>query len=106
VEKINCSVNESVGKFTAVFTAGVYSPNSPWRGIIKLFPARESLVSDIPAGDGKTANLFLQCRNGGEGEGGIRYCFGVKLIGGTQCFNKKNCITKENKPSFVSCFIT
>ncbi len=24
----------------------------------KLFPARESLVSDIPVGDGKTANLF------------------------------------------------
>jgi hypothetical protein len=28
---------------------------------MKLFPSRESLVSDIPAGDGKTANLFLQC---------------------------------------------
>jgi hypothetical protein len=27
-------------------------------GIIKLFPARENLVSDIPAGDGKTSNLF------------------------------------------------
>ncbi len=27
-------------------------------GITKLFPARESLVSDIPAGDGKMANLF------------------------------------------------
>jgi hypothetical protein len=27
----------------------------------KLLPAMESLVSDIPAGDGKTANLFLQC---------------------------------------------
>ena len=27
----------------------------------KLFPARESLISDIPAGDGKMANLFLQC---------------------------------------------
>jgi hypothetical protein len=27
-----------------------------------IFPARESLVSDIPAGDGKIANLFLQCR--------------------------------------------
>jgi hypothetical protein len=27
-----------------------------WPGIIKL--ARESLVSDIPAGEGKTANLF------------------------------------------------
>ncbi len=26
-----------------------------------LFPAKESLISDIPAGDGKTANLFLQC---------------------------------------------
>jgi hypothetical protein len=31
---------------------------SPWSGIIKLFPARESLVSDIPAGDRKIANLF------------------------------------------------
>jgi hypothetical protein len=41
---------------------GCHLPNSPWAGIIKLFPARrESLVSDIPAGDGKTANLFLQC---------------------------------------------
>jgi hypothetical protein len=33
-----------------------------WPGIIKIVPARESLVSDIPAGDGKTANLFLQCK--------------------------------------------
>ncbi len=30
-------------------------------GIITIFPARESLVSDIPAGDGTIANLFLQC---------------------------------------------
>jgi hypothetical protein len=28
---------------------------------INLFPARENLVSDTPAGDGKTDNLFLQC---------------------------------------------
>ncbi len=28
-------------------------------GIFKLFPARESSESDIPAGDGKTANLFV-----------------------------------------------
>ncbi len=33
----------------------------PWPGIFTLFPPRESLVSDIPAGDGKLANLFLQC---------------------------------------------
>jgi hypothetical protein len=32
-----------------------------WSGIIELFPARESLVSDIPAGDGKIEILFLQC---------------------------------------------
>ncbi len=28
-------------------------PSSPWQGLIKLFPARQSLVSDIPAWDGK-----------------------------------------------------
>jgi hypothetical protein len=28
----------------------------------ELFPARVSLVSDIPAGDGKIANLFPQCK--------------------------------------------
>ncbi len=31
-------------------------------GVVKLFLARESLVNDIPAGDGKIYNLFLQCR--------------------------------------------
>ena len=30
-------------------------------GLVKLFPAWESLVSDIPAGDGNTAKPFLQC---------------------------------------------
>ncbi len=33
-------------------------PNSPWRGIIKLFPARESLFSGILPGNGKIDNLF------------------------------------------------
>ncbi len=33
----------------------------PWPGIINLFPARESLVIDIPAGDRQIADLFLQC---------------------------------------------
>ncbi len=37
---------------------GCYKPSSPWRGILKLYTARESLVSDIPARDGKSANLF------------------------------------------------
>jgi hypothetical protein len=30
-------------------------------GMIKLFQAREILVSDIPAGDGKMDNLFTVC---------------------------------------------
>ncbi len=33
----------------------------PGREILLLFPPGESLVSDILPGDGKTANLFLQC---------------------------------------------
>ncbi len=37
---------------------GCHLPNSLWLGIIKLIPARKSLVNDIPAGDGRTANLF------------------------------------------------
>jgi hypothetical protein len=40
---------------------GCHLPNPPWPRIIKTFPARESLVNDIPAGDGKIINLFLQC---------------------------------------------
>ncbi len=32
-----------------------------WAGMIKLFPPRESLATDITSGDGKTANFFLQC---------------------------------------------
>jgi hypothetical protein len=39
---------------------GCHLQNSRWPGIIKLFPARESLVSD-PAEDGKISNYFLQC---------------------------------------------
>ncbi len=39
----------------------VHSPNSPWPGKIKLFPARYSFVGDITAGDGKVIKLFLQC---------------------------------------------
>ncbi len=54
--------------------AGCQLPNSPWPGIIYFFPAREILVSDIPipAGDGKTTNLFYSiypspiCWGGGE----------------------------------------
>jgi hypothetical protein len=33
-------------------------PNSPWPVTIKIFPAREILVSDVPAEDGKIVNLF------------------------------------------------
>jgi hypothetical protein len=39
---------------------GCHLPNSPWSGKIKLFPAKESLISV----DGKMANLFLPCVGG------------------------------------------
>ncbi len=41
--------------------AGMSQTNAPWRGIIyviAVYSARESLVSDIPAGDEKIANFF------------------------------------------------
>jgi hypothetical protein len=41
-----------------------------WPGIIKLFPAREWLESDIPAGDRKIDNLFYS--DIVEGEGGLQ----------------------------------
>ncbi len=34
----------------------------------KLFPTRKSLVSDIPAGDGKISNLFYSVESEGEEE--------------------------------------
>jgi hypothetical protein len=37
---------------------GCHLPNTHWTGIFKLFPARESLVNDIPLGTGKTITFF------------------------------------------------
>jgi hypothetical protein len=37
---------------------GCHYLNPSWPGITKLFPARERLVCDIPARDGKNYNLF------------------------------------------------
>jgi hypothetical protein len=42
--------------------AGMSLTDSLWSGGSQLFPVRESLDSDIPAGDGNLANLVLQCR--------------------------------------------
>ncbi len=59
--KLTCLHTVKKGYWFSRPQPGCHLPNPPWAGIIKLFPARESLVSDIPAGDGKIANLFLQC---------------------------------------------
>jgi hypothetical protein len=48
--------------------------------IYELFPARESLVSDIPAGDGKIVNLFLQCNPLRAGRGGHLPCGSGRLL--------------------------
>jgi hypothetical protein len=42
--------------------AGMSPTKSPWPGIIKLLPARESLVGDIPAREGKSATLFYSAQ--------------------------------------------
>ncbi len=42
--------------------------NSPWPGIVKLFPARESLVSVTTAGVKKTITFCLQCTLGSGSE--------------------------------------
>jgi hypothetical protein len=53
-DKVHCK------KRLATFPSpAAMSLTAPWARI--LFPARESLVSDIPAGDGNVCNLFLQC---------------------------------------------
>jgi hypothetical protein len=41
---------------------GISLTNSPWSGIIKLFLARDSLVSEIPLGTGKSLTFFYSIR--------------------------------------------
>ncbi len=55
-QDIHCKKN--VNDFP-VSRRDVTDQTDPWPGIIKFFPARESLVSDIPAGDGKFDKLFF-----------------------------------------------
>jgi hypothetical protein len=47
----------------------------------RLFPARESLVCDIPAGDGKIANLFYSVCSlcGSAGLPGLKQCVKTHL---------------------------
>ncbi len=52
---INYDTLKKVSRFVFSFPAGM---SLAWTGIIKLFPASKSLISDIRAGEGKTGNLF------------------------------------------------
>ncbi len=58
-ETIHCK------KRLAVFPspAGMSLTKLSLADITLIIPAKESLVSDIPAGNGQTANLFSQCRH-------------------------------------------
>ncbi len=51
----------TVKRFAVFPSPGGMSLTKFLAGIIYLFPARKSLVSDIPAGNGKIDNPFLQC---------------------------------------------
>jgi hypothetical protein len=46
----------------------------------ELFPARDSLVSDIPAGDRKIANLFYSVYNSRAGAVGCRGCYSFSIL--------------------------
>jgi hypothetical protein len=61
--KLNVHRKKRFGSFP--FPAGMSLPISlggNYDVITELFLPRSSLVSDIPAGDGKLTNLFLRCR--------------------------------------------
>jgi hypothetical protein len=51
-------IQYTVKKVTNLPVPSWHVTNRTRPGIIKLFPARENLVSDIPAGDGKIVNFF------------------------------------------------
>ncbi len=55
--QLHCKKRFDISRPQPVFNL----PNAPSSEKIKLFQAREGLVSDIPAGDWKMDNLFLQC---------------------------------------------
>jgi hypothetical protein len=59
-EEAHPGVVEGLYTVKKVFSWDVTYQTLP--GITKLFPANGSLLSDIQSGDGKAANLFLQCR--------------------------------------------
>jgi hypothetical protein len=66
----------------------------------KLFHARESLVSDIPAGDGKIANLFLQCSQEDNREV-LPYNSGLPVRSYTPTKPKKTKNTNKQKIAFA-----
>jgi len=55
---IKYTVKNGLRFFVQFPNRDVTNQTLPGQGIVKLFPARESLVIDIPFGDGKIDNLF------------------------------------------------
>ncbi len=57
--RLNCTLLKRLATFPSS-AAGMSLIKLSLSGIIQLFLPRESLVSDIPAGDGNVVNLFLR----------------------------------------------
>jgi len=70
----------------------------------KLFPARESLVSDMPAGDRKSLNLYYSVRMQNLGQSlletscmsGLK-CTLLHCPAHTVCSNRKQCLNQSDK---------
>ncbi len=97
VHTLNCSVKKAFRYFR--HQPGCHLPNSPWAGIMTsyiqyIIPAyRESLVSDIPAGDGNIEKNF----------------YGVQFKTRNSYYNHYSCIlrcmsTSNKQTHYFTCF--
>ncbi len=82
-------------------------------GIIKLYPTRESFVSDIPAGDGKIANLFCSVAGAStstgasqEPTGYILFCAGLVEDSEYECLVQARNRFGWSEPSRLFTFFT
>ncbi len=80
IEDMRCKKRLSIFPSSAGMPLTKVSLAGNNHGITKSFPARESLVSDIPAGDGKISELFYSISIASFGRCLHGYTFHVRLV--------------------------
>ncbi len=76
-----------LGDYTVKKVSDIPVPNSPWAGIIKSFPPRASLASDIPVGDGNVpfstvyaGMTVMRNTRGAHSVAGALHCVGTIIV--------------------------